>query len=393
MEVTDMNISEEVLNCREEVIALRRDFHEYPELGRKEFKTAEKIEKYLCALGLSVRRCTPTGVMGILTGELPGKTIMLRSDIDALPVEEETEVPYASKNPGVMHACGHDAHIAMLLTAAKILTARKKEIKGTVVFVFQPDEEDAGAEWMINEGALEHPKPDAAEGLHIWSGLESGTIGVIPGAIMAAAYYFKIRIHGKGGHGAMPYKAVNPIDAANQVMNAIHYFHTSVLDARKPTVISICKIHSGQVLNVIPEQLEMEGSVRCLHAEGEKICEMLKSIMANACALAGCTCDITMYKSNSVVYNDENMAKLVEKCASDVVGKENVKTQDVAVMMGDDFAEFSKAIPGVYYFIGTANREKNSTYEHHNPKFNIDEETMLTGVQMHVSTTFTFLNT
>ena len=287
-----MDFREEIQSLHEELITLRRDFHRHPELGFQEHRTAGIVENYLTQLGLVVRRCAGTGVIGVLTGGRPGKTVLLRCDMDALPVTEQTGLPYQSENPGVAHACGHDGHTAMLLIAAKILSRHRQQLPGKVVFLFQPNEEEAGAEEMIRQGALDNPRPDAVCGLHLWSPLPTGTIGVVAGPIMASSYYFKVTIHGKGGHGGAPHTAINPIDAAAHVLEAIKTFHTLEQDARQPTVISVCKIHSGIKEIVVPDILEMEGSIRCLHKGDEQVRQRFQQLVEGTCQLYRCGCQV-----------------------------------------------------------------------------------------------------
>ena len=229
-----MGIRSEIRALSHELVSLRRDFHAHPELGFCERRTAKIVEDYLLSLGLEVTRCAKTGVVGLLRGTASGKTIMLRCDMDALPIEEQTDLPFKSLNPGVMHACGHDGHVAMLLVAAKVLSRHRAEFSGTIKFVFQPNEEEAGAGLMIAEGVLENPTCDAAFGLHLWSPISTGKIGIVSGPIMASSYYFKLTISGKGGHGGAPHTAINPIDVATHVLEAIRSFQTSENNALDP---------------------------------------------------------------------------------------------------------------------------------------------------------------
>lgn len=386
-----MDVKREISKLQDELVSLRRDFHRHPELGLNEVRTSKIVEDYLKNLGLDVRRCTPTGIIGVLKGSRSGRTVMLRCDIDALPVIEETELDFISENDGVMHACGHDGHTAMLLIAAKILAQHKDEIKGTVVFLFQPNEEGAGAEEMVKHGALENPKPDAVFGLHIWSPVEVGKIGIISGPIMASSYYFKITVHGKGGHGGAPHTAINPIVTAGHILNAIDSLHTSELNSLKPSVISVCKIHAGVKEIIIPDDLTMEGSIRCLHKDDEAVRQRFSELVEGICKAYHCTCDIEYICGNTLLDNDEAMTELVLQTASDVVGPHNVKTKDIAVMLGDDFAEFSRRIPGAYFFLGTGNSQKGTDVEHHNCHFNIDEDSLPIGVEMHVKTVLNYL--
>ncbi|MBQ5799374.1 MAG: amidohydrolase, partial [Oscillospiraceae bacterium] len=215
-----MDFTPEIAALSDELVALRRDFHRHPELGFQEFRTSKIVEDYLTELGLEVRRCAGTGVIGVLRGAKPGKTLLLRCDIDALPMNEESGVDFPSENPGLFHGCGHDGHTAVQLVTAKIMAQHRDKLHGTAVFLFQPNEEDAGAEIMIQDGAMDD-KPDAVCGFHLWSPIPTGKIGLAPGPLEASSWYFKLTIHGKGGHGGAPHNAINPIDAAAHVLEAI----------------------------------------------------------------------------------------------------------------------------------------------------------------------------
>jgi len=387
-----VDIKREVKALEQEMISLRREFHQHPELGLHEVRTAKRIEDFLAGLGLEVRRCTETGVIGILKGKRPGKTILLRCDIDALPIQEETGLSFSSAAPGIMHACGHDGHIAIQLMSAKLLAGHRDSIRGTVVFLFQPNEEDAGAELMIQAGALDDPKPDAVCGCHLWSPIPTGKIGVCAGPLMASSCYFKLTIHGRGGHGGAPHTAVNPIDTAGHILSAIKTLHTLEFDSTKPTVISVCKIHGGTKEIVVPDEVEMEGSLRCLHGGDEAVRRRFQEVCEAVCRTYRCTCDVEFRLGNTLLSNDERMTKYALRAAEKVVGRENILTQGISVMLGDDFAEFSRRIPGVYYFIGTASQSANSIYEHHSSRFTIDEDSLAIGVQMQAELVMDYLD-
>lgn len=379
-----MDIKNEVRDLYEEMLTIRRDLHRHPELGLQEVRTSKIVFERLEELGLEVRRCTETGVIGVLKGGRPGKTLLLRCDIDALPVTEESGVDFASETPGVMHACGHDAHTTIHLTTAKILAAHREEIPGTIVFLFQTNEEDAGAEMMIEAGALSDPVPDNVAGFHIWTPLPTGTIGIVNGPIMASSWYFYITIHGKGGHGGAPHAAVNPIDAGAHILDAIKTFHTLENDSLKPCVVSVCEFHAGDKEIIVPDTARMAGSIRCLNKDDAAVRERFRELVEKTCDTYGCTCEVEFKCGNTLLQNDVTMADLVRAAAEKVLGRENIVEQGVATMLGDDFAEFAGRIPGVYYFIGTRNEEVGSVYEHHSPHFRIDEQTMPIAVELQV---------
>ncbi len=389
-----MEIRQKVKAIENEVIQLRRDFHRHPEMGFKEFRTSGIIKAYLARLGLDeIKECSGTGVIGILKGGRPGKTIMLRADIDALPLTEESGEPFSSEIPGVAHACGHDGHTAMLLGEAKIFAAHRDEIPGTIVFLFQPNEEDAGAQIMIDDGAMEMAgNPAAIFGCHLKSNSTIGTISMVSGPMMASSYYFKIKIRGKGGHGGYPHLCINPISAASHVIEAIETFHTLEQSVFEPTVISVGMIHAGQKDIVIPDELEMQGSVRCLHDGHEKVHARFKELVTKACELCRCTCEIDLRCGNSLLSNDESLFSLAMEAAEETVGSVNIRTKNVAVMGGDDFAEFLNIIPGMYYFIGMADPLKGTDVPNHNTKFKMHEDALATGMEMQMRLVLKYLN-
>lgn len=386
-----MEIKEEVRQATEELVALRRDFHSHPELGFREERTAGIVERYLKDLGLRVRRCAGTGVIGVLEGALPGRTLLLRSDMDALPVQEQTGLPFASQTPGVMHACGHDGHTAVLLLAAKLLSRRRDQLAGKLVFLFQPNEEVAGAEEMVQQGALEDPRPDAVCGMHLWTPLPTGVVGITPGPLMASSYYFKVTIHGVGGHGGAPHTAINPIDAAGHVLEAIKTFHTLEVDALQPTVVSVCTIHGGENQIIVPEVLEMTGSIRCLHDQDEQVRQRFCQLVEGACALYRCTAQVEFTCGNTLLSNDPTLAALADRVATQVVGEAHVQREGLRTMVGEDFAEFTRRVPGFFYFVGTGNPEKGTHVEHHSPRFMLDEDSLPIALEMQVRLALAYL--
>jgi len=386
-------IRKRIGELKKELIHLRRDFHIHPELGFKEHRTADVIENYLWSLGLQTKRMTKTGVVALLEGTKPGPVLMLRSDMDALPITEENDVDYKSQNKGVMHACGHDAHMAMLLVAAKILSENKNDIAGTIKFVFQPNEEIAGAIYMIEDGVLENPKVDAAMGIHIWTPVESGKIAITPGAVMGGLDVFKVTIYGKGGHTGVPEDAISPvITTANLILTA-QTIQTREISNLKSTIIMFGKIAGGTKSNIIPDKVELEGSIRFLYKAGpnseEQPTERFKRILESVCKTYRCTFDIEIVHENIPLINDEEMVHLAKDTAKEVFDDEK-KIVDNQSMASEDFSEFIERVPGVFMFLGTGNEKKGTNVSHHNPCFNIDEDTLPYGVEMHVKGALNF---
>src|SRR5690554_2811130 len=336
-----MNIREEIKELKEELIALRRDFHQNPELGLQEFRSQERIINYLKECGLEVKKMAKTGVVALLKGDIPGPTLLMRADMDALPIEEENDLPFKSQNKGVMHACGHDGHMSMLLIAAKILSNNRKSLKGNIKFVFQPNEEDACAHIMVEEGVLENPKVDAAVGIHLWSPIETGKIGIAAGPIMASSEYFEVKIKGKGGHGGAPHQTIDPILCASNIMQQVQSIQSRNIDMiNEPTTITFGRVKGGDFPIIIPETAELAGSIRCLHGNLDRIKELFERKIKSQCESDETTYELTYKCGNRLLSNDLEMTKLVKESATKIVGKENIES-NIAVMLGEDFAEFS----------------------------------------------------
>ncbi len=389
-----MEIKKQIEQLQEELIALRRDFHMHPELGFQEIRTSEIIARYLQECGLEVQtNVAKTGVVGLLRGSKPGRTVMLRADMDALPVQEENDVPYKSVEPGKMHACGHDGHVAMLLVAAKILASHKEEIKGNVKFVFQPNEEDAGALQMIKEGVMENPHVDAVFGIHLWTPIPSGQIAVAGGPVMAGQYNFRLVVKGQGGHSGSPHASIDPIITAANLIQTVQLIQTREIDVLKPTLIIFGKISGGSAPNIIPSNVEMLGSIRTLYDSSDELEEQprrrFERIVANVCEACRAGYELEFIPSSSTLINDPNLIGMVKEVAGTIVKPENVAP--FVCMGGEDFAEFSNEVPGVFSFIGTGNQEKETTFPHHHPRFNLDEDVLSAGVEMHVRTVLAYL--
>ena len=390
-----MEIKNQIRSLAEELKTLRRDFRQYPELGCQEHRTAEMISKYLAACEIDVRRITETGIMGLIYGNEKGRTLMLRADMDALPVEEMTSLPYQSKNPGKMHACGHDGHMAMLLVAAKILSRNRDRCKGNIKLVFQPNEENMFADTLVDKGVLDNPKVDAAFGIHLITAIETGKIGIQSGPVMAGMHTFKLTIIGRGGHTGMPQDSIDPIIAAANIVQTVQMVQTREIDVLNPTLIVFGKIQGGTMPNIIPDKVEMEGTIRYLYdidAHGSlNPCESFDRIVRHVCKSYRADYQIEYPFSQSAVVNDEKMTQIVKAAAEKVVSKRK-HVIPYATMIGEDFGEYAKKVPSVFYFIGAGNQEKETNYPHHHPCFDIDEDALSTGAEMHVRTALSYLD-
>ncbi len=395
-------------DIEQKVIEWRRDFHQNPELSNREFKTSEKIAKHLKSLGLEVQtKVAHTGVVAILKGNSEGKTIALRADIDALPVTERNSLPFKStletvfldKNTGVSHACGHDAHTAILMGVAEILSKNKDRIKGTVKFIFQPAEEgpppgeEGGSKLMIKEGVLKNPEVDAIFGLHIRSGVDVGQIHYKPGGAMAAVERFTINVKGKQTHGSEPWLGVDPILISAKIIDGLQTIISRESElTNEAAVISIGKITSGVRFNIIPEHAELIGTVRTLDPDMKKhIMKRMEEMITTIAKAYGGEASVTFENFTAVTYNDHKLVTKMLPSLELAAGKENV-TQIKAETIGEDFSYYQEKIPGFYFYLG--GKPKNATKPplHHTPDFMIDEGGLLLGVKALTQITFDFLN-
>ena len=359
-----------------ELVNIRRHLHENPELGFEEVATAQYIADYLAGLGLEVTsQVAKTGVVALLRGARPGKTVAIRADMDALPIQELNEVPYKSKHPGKMHACGHDAHVAAAIGAARILWELRDQINGNVKFIFQPAEEaPGGAEPMIAAGVLENPAVDAIIGGHVWGSLESGIIEVMSGPTMASSDIIRLKIIGKGGHAAQPHTTIDPIVIASEIVGALQKLVSRQTDPFEAVVISICSFHAGDVFNVIPHSAYMEGAVRTLNNElRQELPQKIEKIIRGITEPYGATYELDYYLGYPVTVNDPGVTETVRRAAISVLGGDKVRVAARASMGGEDYAYFLNKVPGTYIRIGTRNPEKGICQEMHHPRFDIDE--------------------
>jgi amidohydrolase len=379
-------IKEETYSLKEEVIDLRRDFHSHPELGFEEKRTSLIIQRYLKDIGLEVINIAQTGVVGILRGIKEEKTVLLRADMDALPIEEMNEVSYKSINKGMMHACGHDGHTAMLLVAAKIIAMHREELNGNVKFVFQPSEEKdpGGAIKMIEEGVLENPHVDRAFGLHLGNYFPGGTIVIRKGVFMAEPDRFEINIKGRGGHGAYPHKSTDPILIASHIVVALQSIVSREIDPIDSVVVTVGKISSGDVFNVIPEAAFLEGTVRTLKKEiAQSMPARIERISTNIAKAFGGEATLHYYPGYPPLLNDSESTDFVKQIAEEVVGKENVIEAPIS-MGGEDMAYFFEHVRGAFFWLGSMNSAKGFDKPHHSAYFDFDEDVLTLGVEMHV---------
>lgn len=363
------------------MVAQRRDFHRHPELGFQETRTAGIVAETLQELGLEVQRGVgQTGVVALLEGARPGPTILVRFDMDALPIQEENHVEYASQNPGVMHACGHDGHTTIGLTLAKILTRYQEALAGTVKFVFQPAEEGLGGAFaMIADGVLQNPRPDVALALHLWTPEAWGKVRVVEGPCMASSSVFTLTVQGHGGHGAAPHLAVDPILAAAQIVSALQSIVSRNINPQDSVVVSIGQFSAGTTFNVIPDRAILKGTVRSYDNDLHRMIYRRILEMAHNMAIAF-SCEATMETIAIVaaVNNAPEPTAVVRRAAAQVMGAENLVEH--RTMASEDMGYILEEIPGCYFFIGAGNPEKGYTYPHHHPRFDFDERAMIDAV-------------
>lgn len=370
-------------NHYEDVVQIRRHLHQYPELSNEEKATANFIKEQLNTIGLQYQEIFKTGVTGIIQGKNPHKKVVaLRADIDALPVNEETELPFSSKNKGIMHACGHDAHTASLLGTLKILNELKGSFEGTIKFIFQPAEEKlpGGASQLIKEGVLENPKPDLIIGQHVYPDLPSGTLGFRPGVYMASSDEIFITLEGKGGHGATPDKITDTVLTASQIITNLHLAINRMSPPTTPTVLSIGKIIADGATNIIPDKVNMEGTFRTMDESWrEKAHEKIETITRSIAQNADIKCFTEIKKGYPVLINHEGLTRRAMDLSSQLWGGKNIKMLDKR-MTAEDFAYYCHIIPGIFYRLGTGDERNKKNHPLHSPKFTINEEALEIGM-------------
>jgi len=376
-----------------ELVAVRRDFHQHPETAFEEVRTSGIVAEHLRALGLDVRAgVAKTGVLATVRGGRPGRTVLLRADMDALPIHEENDTPYRSRVDGKMHACGHDCHTSILLAVAKQLVCDARNLPGAVRLCFQPAEEcGGGAETMIAEGALSDPRPDAAFGLHVWQDLDLGQVGVTPGPFMAAVDEFTVTVKGKGAHAAMPHLGVDPVLCLAHIVTALQTIASRTASPFAEVVVSVTQIRAGTAFNIIPETAWMNGTVRVFDpALWAALPGHFERIVRGVAAAFGCSVELDFHRFNQPTVNDPAMAALAREAAAEVVGRENVR-DDIRTMGGEDFSAFLRQVPGCFIAIGSRNASRGLVHGHHHPRFDVDESCLAIGAEVLLRTTQRFL--
>jgi amidohydrolase len=394
------DVDDMAADMEKKVIDWRHHLHQYPELSNREFKTAAFIEDHLRSLGLDIRsHVAHTGIVAVLRGGKPGPVVALRADMDALPIKEQVDLPYASKVQeeyngemvDVMHACGHDTHVAMLMGAANILTALKDSLPGTVVFLFQPAEEGAppgergGAEVMIEEGALENPKVDAIFGLHIGAGIETGKLVYKPGVALAAVNTFTMVVHGKGTHGSTPWTGIDPIVTAAEIIMGLQTIVSREMDlTRAPAVITIGKISGGVRPNIIPDEVTMVGTIRTLDTSMQRIIlQRIRTTATNIAESAGATVDIDIDKGYPITYNDPALTQEMVPTLNEVAGGPQNVQLSRASTGAEDFSFYEMYVPGLFVFLGGMKPGTPPAQAplHHTSQFSVEDSSMRLGVR------------
>jgi len=373
---------------KEEIIRNRRWFHANPELGFAEVGTAAFLKDYLTDLGLEVRTgIAKTGIAAVLKGDLPGNTIALRADIDALPVMETVESDFKSNIDGRMHACGHDTHMAMLLGAARLLLANRSKLRGTVKFIFQPAEEYFnGAKMMIDEGVLKNPDVDVALALHIVPYIDSGRIEVKEGVITASMDEFEITILGKGGHGSNPHNTIDPIVTGAQLVTALQTIVSRKIDPVQPAVVSVGQFVAGTKSNIIPQAAFLSGTIRCFDpAVRKKIQQQMRRITKGICSAAGAGFELKINTQVPVAVNNGKLYRDFLRCSSEILDKNEIIIMEKPETFSEDFALFGNIVPSMLFFLGTGNEQKDCIYPLHSANFKVDEDILSLGASLFVN--------
>jgi amidohydrolase len=382
--MTTIDFTAQAEAMRDELIARRRDFHMHPELAFEEVRTSGIVAQELGALGLEVQAGVgKTGVVAILEGDQDGPTVLVRADMDALPILEENQNDYASQTPGIMHACGHDGHTTIALGVAKLLSQQRHKIAGRIKFVFQPAEEIVGgARAMIADGVLKDPRPDVTLGLHLWNSMPLGKLGVADGPVMAGSSVFTLKITGKGGHAASPHQGVDPVVCASQIVMAFQSIVSRNQDPLDSAVISVTWFHAGTAFNVIPQDVELRGTMRFFKLDVRDLVDRRMDEISTGIAQAmGCSADLKIEHNVLPVINNPETTGRVRNLFRQYVGDAGLNT-DERTMGAEDVGLFMDDIPGTYFFLGAAVPNQEAYYGHHHPRFNFDENALPLGVAL-----------
>jgi amidohydrolase len=385
----------EIRALQSRLVEWRRLLHQRPELGFKEVLTAKAIANHLEEWGIEHQTgIAQTGIVATITGERPGSVLAIRADLDALPIQEASEVPYRSQHDGIMHACGHDGHVAIALGTAYYLSQHRQDFAGTVKIIFQPAEEGpGGAKPMIEAGVLKNPDVEAIIGLHLWNNLPLGTVGVRSGALMAAVECFRAKILGKGGHGAMPHQTVDPIVVSAQIVNALQTIVARNVNPIDSAVVTVGSLHAGNALNVIADAAKMSGTVRYFNPQlAGYFNQRIESIIAGICQSHGAKYELDYWKLYPPLINDARIAELIRSVAVEVVETPAGVVPECQTMGGEDMSFFLQEVPGCYFFLGSANSNLGLNYPHHHPRFDFDETALAMGVEIFVRCVEKFSN-
>jgi amidohydrolase len=368
----------------ETLIARRRDFHQHPEIAFEEVRTAGIVARTLGELGLEVRTGVGrTGVVALLEGAHPGPTVLVRADMDALPIQEDTGLEYASRNPARMHACGHDGHTSIALGVAEMLSAHRDSLAGRVKFVFQPAEEvGRGAQAMIDDGALDDPRPDVSFGLHVWNSLPYGTLGIADGSVMAGASVFSLHITGKGSHAASPHEGLDPVVCAAHIVTALQTIVSRSIDPLDTLVVSVTKISAGDTYNVIPQTAEIAGTVRAYSREARDLAfARMETIAVQIAAAFGCTAALRYEHLTIPVVNHPETAGRMRALLDGFPDVSHIDSTQ-RTMGSEDVSLFMDDIPGVFFFVGARDETQTEYYGHHHPRFSFDERALTLGAHL-----------
>ncbi len=379
-------LKREIWRMKDWLVEIRREIHMQPELGFEEFETSRLVSKWLERFGFQVKKeWAKTGVVGLLQGRESGKTVAIRADMDALPLEEANQVPYASKVKGKMHACGHDAHVAILLGVAKFFWSMKDQVRGNIKWIFQPAEEGGGGgRIMVDEGILENPNVDAIFGAHVFPFLPVGKVGVYEREGLAATDRFTIKMIGKGGHAASPHVSKDPILAAGHLVTQIHSIVSRNINPLENAVITVGKVSGGTAFNIIPDEVELLGTVRSLNPHvREELKSRIEQVTQGVAVSFGMNYRLDFEYGYPVLVNDSEMTRLIISACSKGIGKENVEVLKPS-MGGEDFAYYLQKVPGSFFRLGCRNEEKGIIHPYHSSLFDIDEEVLPFGVEMFV---------